>query len=335
MKKNIVNKEGYVFDIIYKEKESMKYRNYIIYTNKIVNEFFENNKCIIYVDCLYADGRNINTKKMFKECTELLFVDISKIKMESLDNTFYSCKKLQYVFLPKSNFNILGFSFYNCDNLKLVINIEKYSWYWCDNNFNESKNLLYFMANQKCWENNNELKCKYFDSSDLFNKNFYPTNDSSYIITTKPDNFMEYVKNGYKGNFLMSQKDKTYLKTVEDEEVKKKEEEKKKEDKKDEKKEEKKTPWEQGIVENRIKTFEEFKFKDEDFNIVKNENEEEVKTVDQIFYRFVQDEIKEIDDFLKEKMENWNKFKKKDKTYENFKNVFVSNYERKNLFVPE
>ena len=126
---------------------------------------------------------------------------------------------------------------------------------------------------------------------------------------------------------------------------KKKKEKEKKENKKDEKKKEKlnikkkkekkKTFWKEGIVENSIKTFEEFKFNNKDFAIIKNENEEEVKNVDQIFYRFVQDEIKEIDDFLKNKMENWNNSEEKDKTYKNFKNVFVFNYERKKLFVPE
>ena len=34
-------------------------------------------------------------------------------------------------------------------------------------------------------------------------------------------------------------------------------------------------------------------------------------------------------------MEEWNNRAKFEKTYENFKNVFASNYERKNLFVPE
>ena len=97
----------------------------------------------------------------------------------------------------------------------------------------------------------------------------------------------------------------------------------------------KKTFWKEGIVKNHIKTFEKFKFKDDDFKIVKNENEEEVKTVDQIFYRFVQDEIKDIDDFLKKKMEDWNNLKIDEKNYENFKKVFGSDYKRKNLFVPD
>lgn len=86
------------FDIICKEEESGKYRNYIFYTNKIVEEFFENNKCIIYVKCLYTDRDNIDTKSMFSECMELLLVDISKINMKSLSNTFNCCKKLKYVF---------------------------------------------------------------------------------------------------------------------------------------------------------------------------------------------------------------------------------------------
>ena len=46
--------KGFVFDIIYKEK-SGEYKNYIIYTNQIIHNFFENNDCIISVDCLYAD----------------------------------------------------------------------------------------------------------------------------------------------------------------------------------------------------------------------------------------------------------------------------------------
>ena len=34
-------------------------------------------------------------------------------------------------------------------------------------------------------------------------------------------------------------------------------------------------------------------------------------------------------------MENWNNSEEKDKTYKNFKNVFVVDSERKNLFVPK
>ena len=161
MKGKIKNKEGYVFDIICKEKESGKYRNYIIYTNKIVSNFFANNKCIIYVDCLYADGHNIDARYMFIECTELLFVDISKIKISILNSTFHKCEELKYVFLPKGNFEIGTFSFYNCSKLKLVTNIENCSNYHTLNNFNNSTNLLYFSTKDiKMSENN--LKCKYF-----------------------------------------------------------------------------------------------------------------------------------------------------------------------------
>ena len=228
MKKKIKNNEGYVFDIICKE-ESGEYRNYIIYTNKIVNSFFKNNKYIIYVDCLYAKGDDIDTEYMFRECTNLLFVDISKFvdisnkKKYWLHNTFYFCKKLQYVFLPKNVFEIYGFSFYKCDKLKLVKNIE-YPRYNPQNNFDTSENLLYFMSKRPV--ENNRLMCKYFDSSNIFHKNFYPTNKSSYIIT-KPENFIKYIQDGYKGKFLMPQKDKANLKKVEDDEVKKKEEEQK------------------------------------------------------------------------------------------------------------
>ena len=353
MKGKIKNKEGYVFDIICKEKESEKYRNYIIYTNKIVSNFFENNKCIIYVDCLYANGNDIDTTCMFSECTELLFVDISKIKMEYLKKTFYLCENLKYVFLPKSYFEILSFSFYNCDNLKLVINIKNCSNYSKDYNFYTSEKLLYFMVQKKKSNVKNELKCKYFDSPNTVHKNFYPTEKSSYIIT-KPENFIKYIADGYTGNFLMSQADKNSLQNEENKiieeqkkqkEDEKKKEEDKKEDKKDEKKEEKvnikkkkekkKTFWKEGIVEKSIRTFEKFKFKDDDFKIVKNENEEEVKAVDQIFYRFVQDEIKDVDNHLRKNMDEWNSLKGNDKTYEKFKNVFVSDYERKNLFVPD
>ena len=42
-----------------------------------------------------------------------------------------------------------------------------------------------------------------------------------------------------------------------------------------------------------------------------------------------------MNDFLRKKMENWNKLKEESKTYEEFKNVFVFDYKRKNLFVPE
>ena len=362
MNNNAKKQEGYVFDIICKEEESGKYRNYIIYTNKIVSNFFENNKCIIYVDCLYADKHNINTVSMFSECTNLLFVDISKIKMRYLNNTFYLCKKLQYVFLPKSDFWIFGFSFYNCDNLKLVTNIKNCSKYSNNKNFNTSEKLLYFMVPEKKLDDKDELRCKYFDSSNNFHKDFYPTknllsNNPIYIISTKQENFIKYVKNGYTGNFLMSKNDKDNLQKIEneevqkqkEEEVKKKEEEDKKEDKKDEKKEEKlniknkkekkKTFWKEGIVKNSIKTFEEFKFNNKDFAIIKNENEEEVKTVDQIFYRFVQDEIKDVDNrlkkSLKKNMDEWNSLNEKDKTYDKFKSVFVVDYERKNLFVLE
>ena len=327
----------------------MKYRNYIIYTNKIVDSFFINNKCIIYVDCLYADEHIIDTMSMFSECTELLFVDISKIKMERLYNTFYLCKNLKYVFLPKSDFEILRFSFYGCYNLKLVTNIENCSKYYNNNNFNTSEKLLYFMVPKKKSGGKDELKCKYFDSSNNFHKKFYPTKRSSYIITTDQNNFKEYVENHYTGKFLMSKNDKDNLQKEKDEIIKKQEEEKKKEEEikeenknekekneiKEEKKKEKKTFWKKGIVESSIKTFEDFKFNKDDFDIVKNKEEKEVKTVDQIFYRFVQDEIKDIDNFLKEKMEEWNNRAKFEKTYENFKNVFASNYERKNLFVPE
>ena len=324
--------EGYVFDIICKEEESGKYRNYIIYTNKIVNNFFENNKCIIYVDCLYAKGDNINTTSMFSECTNLLFVDISKIKMENLYGTFYSCKNLKYVFLPDKVQEIECFSFYNCDNLKLVINIKNCSNYSKNNNFNTSEKLLFFMATKEQSEDKNELKCKYFDSSNNFHKDFYPTNNSSYIITNNSLSFIEYVNNGYSGKFLIPQKDISFLKKEVDTLIKKQEEEKNKEK---EKKEEKKTPWEKGIFERRIKTFEEFNFDKDDFDIVKNENEEEVKAVDQIFYKFVQDEIKDVDNRLIRNMEEWNNRDEKEKTYENFKNVFVFDYKRKNLFVPE
>ena len=34
-------------------------------------------------------------------------------------------------------------------------------------------------------------------------------------------------------------------------------------------------------------------------------------------------------------MEDWNNLKKEEKTHDNFKNVFVFDYKRKNLFVPE
>ena len=363
MKGKIKNKEGYVFDIICKEKESEKYRNYIIYTNKIVNEFFENNKCIIYVDCLYAEGDNINTEYMFSECTELLFVDISKIKTLALTNTFYLCEKLKYVFLPENSFTIDSFSFYKCNNIKLVINIKNCSKYSKNYNFNTSKDLLYFMVPKENSSGTNLLKCKYFDSSDIFHNNFYPTDDSSYIITTKPDNFIKYLENGYERKFLMSQENKVSLQEEEDKIIKKQEEEKKKEEEKkeenkdvkeekeeeikeenkgvkekneiqEEKKEEKKTFWKKDIVKKHIVAFEDFKFKDDDFKIVKNEEEKEVKTVDQIFYRFVQDEIKEINNRLKKNMEEWNKLDKEKKNYDKFKNVFVFDYKRKNLFVP-
>ena len=139
----------------------------------------------------------------------------------------------------------------------------------------------------------------------------------------------------------MSQADKNSLqneenKIIEEQKKQKEDEKKKEEDKKDEKKDEikkeKKTPWEKGIVNKHIVAFKDFVF--DDFNIVKNENEEEVKTVDQIFYRFVQDEIKDVANHLIRKMKEWNDSKKKDKTYDNFKKVFGSDYKRKNLFVP-
>ena len=169
----------------------------------------------------------------------------------------------------------------------------------------------------------NELKCKYFDVSNNFHEKFYPTinpfpTNNPYIIITKPDNFMEYVKNDYNGNFLMSQENKKTLLEKEKNEIKK------------DKKEEEKTP-----LEKRIVAFKDFVFNDKDFDIVKNENEEEVKTVDQIFYRFVQDEIKDVDNRLRKNMEDWNKRNDKEKTYDNFKNVFGSDYKRKNLFVPD
>ena len=336
---NIKDKKGYVFDIICKE-ETEKYRNYIIYTNKIVDSFFLNNKCIIYVDCLYADKHIINTKYMFSECTELLFVDISKITTEYLWATFYMCPNLKYMFLPKSDFEIWEFSFYNCDNLKLVTNIEKCSYFSKNENFNTSKNLLYFMATKEQSEDKNELKCKYFDSSNDFYKDFYPTinpllNNLPYIITTETDNFMKYVENGYEGNFLMSQENKKSLQEEENKQIKKIEEIKEEEEEEEEIKDPKKNFWEKDIVERRIKTFKEFKFDKDDFDIVKNEEEEEVKAVNQIFYRIVQDEIKDIDDFLRKKMEEWNNSKEKDKNYENFKKVFASDYKRKNLFVPK
>ena len=288
------------------------------------------------MDCLYADGDDIDTEHMFRECTNLLFVDISKIKISILGHTFYKCEKLKYVFLPKNDFKIKDFSFYCCHQLKLVTNIINCSNYYFNNNFNTSKNLLYFMSKNFVGIGKNNLMCKYFDVSNNFYKNYYPTNESSYIITNK-EHFNEYAENDYKGKFLMSQENKAYLEKLEKEEVKKEEDKKKKEEEENEEaiKEQKKTFWEEGIVNKRIVAFEEFKFKDEDFNIVKNENEEKEKTVDQIFYRFVQDEIKEIDDFLKNKMEEWNKLKKNDKTYDNFKKVFVSDYKRKHLFVPE
>ena len=361
---NTKGKEGFVFDIIYKEK-SGEYKNYIIYTNTIINNFFENNDCIIYVDCLYADEKNnMNRGGMFSNCQELLFVDISKIRKNLFYNDFYCCKKLKYVFLPKKIQNIDKYTFYHCRNLKFVTNIGDHDEYNIANNFNLSTNLLYFSTKKTDIKekgkdkSENELQCKYFDDYNYFDENFYPTNDSSYIIIKEPNNFIKYLGSGYQGKFLISQKEKNDLQEKEkkkideqkrqEEEEKKKEKEKKEENKdvKEEKKEEKKkeikedkkdekTFWKEGIVNDRIVAFEEFKFKNEDFNIVKNENKEEVKTVNQIFYRFVQDEIKDIDDFLRKKMEDWNNLKKEEKTHDNFKNVFVFDYERKNLFVPE
>ena len=282
----------------------------------------------------------------FCQCTELLFVDISKIKISILNSTFYGCGKLKYVFLPKDNFEIKTYSFYGCYNLKLVTNIENCLQYHTLNNFNNSTNLLYFSTKDIKMSKNN-LKCKYFDVSNNFHENFYPTipplsTNKPYIIITKPENFIKYIADGYKGNFLMSQENKKTLlekenKIIEEQKKQKEDEKKKEEDKKDEKKDEikkeKKTPWEKGIVNKHIVAFKDFVF--DDFNIVKNENEEEVKTVDQIFYKFVQDEIKDMDDFLRKNMEDWNNLKKEEKTYEKFKNVFVSDYERKNLFVPD
>ena len=365
---NTKGKEGFVFDIIYKEK-SGEYKNYIIYTNTIINNFFENNDCIIYVDCLYADEKNnMNRGGMFSNCQELLFVDISKIRKNLFYNDFYCCKKLKYVFLPKKMKEIDKYTFYHCRNLKFVTNIGDHDEYNIANNFNLSTNLLYFSTKKTDIKDKgkdkseNELKCKYFDGYNYFDENFYPKNNSSYIIIKEPNNFIKYLKSGYQGKVLISQKEKNALQDEEkkkideqkkqEEEEKKKEEEKneenkdikeeKKEDKKDEKKEEikedkkdEKTFWKEGIVNDRIVAFEEFKFKDDDFNIVKNEKKEEVETVDQIFYRFVQDEIKDMNDFLRKKMENWNKLKEESKTYEEFKNVFVFDYKRKNLFVPE
>ena len=128
------------------------------------------------MDCLYADEKNnMNRGGMFSNCQELLFVDISKIRKNLFYNDFYCCKKLKYVFLPKSDFWIFGFSFYNCDNLKLVINIKNCSNYSKNNNFNTSEKLLFFMATKEQSEDKNELKCKYFDSSDKFYEKFYPT----------------------------------------------------------------------------------------------------------------------------------------------------------------
>ena len=289
------------------------------------------------MDCLHADGDNIDTEYMFRECTELLFVDISKIKISILKSTFHGCGKLEYVFLPDKVQEIKKFSFYGCSKLKLVTNIENYSTYHILENFDQSTNLLYFIAKKGIQMYTNKLKCKYFDSSEYLDANFYPTNDSSYIIITDQNNFKEYVKDGYKGKFLMSKNDKEYLRNVEAEEVKKEKEEEKKEKEENikEKKEKKETFWKIGIVNERIVAFEDFKFNDKDFKIVKNENEKEVKTVDQIFYKFVQDEIKDINNRLIRNMEEWNNRDEKEKTYKNFKKVFVFNYERKNLFVPE
>lgn len=64
-----------------------------------------------------------------------------------------------------------------------------------------------------------------------------------------------------------------------------------------------KTLWEEGIVKSPIVAFEDFKINKDDFNIVKNEEEKEVKTVDQIFDKFVQDEIKDVDNRLIRNME--------------------------------
>ena len=97
------------------------------------------------------------------------------------------------------------------------------------------------MVPEKKLDGKNELKCKYFDSSNTFHKNFYPTEKSSYIIT-KPNNFMKYVKNGYNWQFLMSQENKKTLLEKENEEVKKQKEEevKKKEEEEVKKKRRKK-----------------------------------------------------------------------------------------------
>ena len=318
------------FDIIYKE-ETGKYRNYVIYTNKIVEGFFKDNNYIIYVDCLYADGENINTYNMFSECSKLFFVDISKIKTKELSSTFYLCENLKYVFLPQNKFEIDIYSFYKCNKLKLVINIENCSTYWISNNFNEANNLLYLIVPKKIEMDTNELMCKYFDSTNNSNEEFYPTNISSnnpsYIITTNEEYFIKCLQNGYKGKFLMSEEIKNNLQ--EEEIIKKLNEQK-------DKKENVETLWKEGIVNERVVTFEDFKFKDDNaFEIVKNE-EEEVKTEDQIFLKFVLNEINNINNFLRGKMQNWNKISnQKEKNYENFKKIFVFDYKRKPLFVPE
>ena len=133
----------------------------------------------------------------------------------------------------------------------------------------------------------------------------------------------------------MSQKDKDSLNLEEDkiieEQIKQKEGKAKNKGKKAEE-----TFWKKDIVNKRIVAFEKFNFDKNDFDIVKNEEEEEeVKTVDQIFYRFVQDEIKDVDNHLKRNMDEWNNRKENEKTYDNFKKVFASDYGRKNLFVPK
>ena len=49
MNNNARKQEGYVFDIICKEEESGKYRNYIIYTNKIVSNFQGSIEIILFI----------------------------------------------------------------------------------------------------------------------------------------------------------------------------------------------------------------------------------------------------------------------------------------------
>ena len=176
-------KEWYsIFDIIIEDSDN-KIKRYLIATTNFYNEFFEYNKSILYVNCLYSSEKAKVTKDLyyvFYECPKVMYVNLYELLSEKINGTFYNCKKLQVVKLPKKCEEIQDISFAYCyelsclDGQKNIIKVSQ------DNAFRFTSRLFYL----KCPDVNNILPpnkkkdvhlgniAKIFDT--------YPKNDVSF-----------------------------------------------------------------------------------------------------------------------------------------------------------